>query len=102
MLRDGYCENLRHGDYRGGGVWCVERVAFGAARAARGAAGCVWTFERSGQFGRRDTHHSNGLWNGRDLYAVVAAIAGAVEEFLCGDGAAAFSRNRSVVAGGRG
>jgi hypothetical protein len=48
----------------GAGVWGVERVAFGAARAASGTAGCVWAFERAGQFGRRDAHHSNGLWNG--------------------------------------
>src|SRR5579863_9895347 len=82
---DGYYENIRHGDHWGGCVWGMERLAFGAARPARGAAGCVWTVERAGEFRRRDAHHSNGLWDGRDLYTVVAAIAGAVEEFFRND-----------------
>src|SRR5579859_2431281 len=97
--KDERSEDQRRGSDWGGSVWRVDGVAFGEAREARGVDRGVWARPFAGEQRWRNADYSHGLRPGRVVYALVAAVAGAMEGIFCGHEATAFPRNGCPVDG---
>ena len=83
-------------------IWRVDCVASGQPQTARPAGRFLRSGALAGEFRRRKPHHPDELRRGRNLHALVAAFAGAMERTFRGGRASAFPTHGRALAGRRG